>query len=141
MIAQQDHHVAIDDRRARVPPLNVERRDFLAQMTLPAHGAVAPERDKLAGAEPGVDRLAVGYWTRRGEIVLLVNRRQRPIGLDSPFPQALAVGAGKCLDDEEGAVLVSWTRTAASERAFAHRGGITTLHEPRALARHTATDL
>jgi len=141
MVAQEDHRVAIDDRRARVPPLDVERRDLLAQVPLPAYGAVAPERDQLPRTKPRVDCLAVGRGTRRREVVLLVHRRQRSFGRDAPFPQALAIGAGKRFDDKERAVRVRWTRTTASELTLTHRGGITALHEPRALARHAAANL
>ena len=72
-----------------------------AEVPLPGDGAVAVQRDDLAGAEPRVDPRAVGDGARRGEVVLVVDRRERALGFDPPLPQPLAVGARKRLDDEE----------------------------------------
>ena len=83
VVAQQDQHVLVQRRRARVAPVDVEGRALLPQVTLPREPAVHVDGDQLAIAEPCVDKLAVGDRARRGEVVFVV--RQQAVAID-PAP-------------------------------------------------------
>src|SRR4029450_13659679 len=105
VIAQQDQRVLKQRRRAAVPPLDVERRNLLAEIALPDDLAGHVERDDLTGAEPRVHHLAVGDRTRTGEVVLVVYAGQRPDRLDTVLPQAASLSAREGFDDELGAIV------------------------------------
>ena len=102
------------------------------ELPLPHDGAGAIERDDLAGAEPREHQRAVGHRARRGEVVLVVDRRQIAGRFDAAFPHALAVGAIERLDDEDGLRRVR--RRRGAERPFALRRGVGALHQPRMVA-------
>src|SRR5262245_19247447 len=131
VIAQQEDGVAEQRRRARVPPVDLEGRDFLAEMPLPDNLAVHVERDDLARAEPGVDDLSVRHGAGARQVVLVVDTGQRSGRFQAVLPQSLAVAAAEGFDDEERAV-AGRPALSGSERPLAGRSG--SLREPWMIA-------
>src|SRR6185503_548534 len=95
MVAEQQERVAVDDGRAAVAPLKVERRDLLTQMPLPDRLAVDAHRDDLSRAEPRVDERAIARRARRRQVVLVVYRCERTFRFDAMFPQLMTVAVRK----------------------------------------------
>ena len=121
-------------------PLNVEGRVLLAEMTLPRDAAVTVEGGELAGAEERVEKRAVRDRAGCREVVFLVRRRQRALGVEAALPELLAIGAGERFDDEDG--LVGRGRGASgAERPLAQGSGVASLYEPRTLAADPGADL
>ena len=100
MIAKEQQQPAIQDRRAAVPPTDVEGGVVLAEVALPQESTVEREGDELSGPEPGVHDLAIGHRARAGEIVLPVDRRDDTSLREAMLPQQPAVGAVKGLNHE-----------------------------------------
>ena len=118
MIAQQKDGIAEQRRRARVPPVDIEGRDFLTEMPLPDSLAVHVERDDLPRAEPGVHHLPVRHGAGARQVVLVVDAGQRSGRFQPVLPQPLAVAAAEGLDDEERAI-VGRPTLSGSERPLA----------------------
>ena len=141
MIAEQNEQVLIERRRAGVAPIDLERRDLFAEVTLPHEPPVHVERDELARAEPGEHRLPIGDRAGARKIVFLVHASQRPHRLDAVLPEPASIGAMKRLDDEDGAI--GGGRATGGQRALAGRSRVRALHKPRMIARfsHAGADL
>ena len=114
-------------------PLNVEGRVLLAEMTLPRDAAVTIEGGELAGAEERVEKRAVRDRAGCREVVLLVRRRQRALGVEAALPELLAIGAGERFDDEDGLV-GRGSGASGAERPLAQGSGVASLYEPRTFA-------
>ena len=92
MIARKDDEIAMQRRRTGVTPVDLERAVVLAKMFRPewlAAGRV--NGDKLAGAIPGDHNLTIAHRARGGQVVLIVNRHQRPLGGHLVLPRTNAI--------------------------------------------------
>ena len=89
------------------------------------------DRSQLAVAEPGVDILAVGHWTRCGKISLFVGLRQIPFGYDGVLPELAAVFPVECRNREYWVRRGTVARTRAAERMLTRGCCVGALHERR----------
>jgi hypothetical protein len=139
VVAQKNELVLVDDGRAAVAPVDLERAVVGSQMFLPNELPCQIERRYLAGRKPRVYALAVGHWTRRCEVVFLVNRRKRRFSRKLEFPDSATTGAIKRADEEED--FASAAGRTGSERPLAGLQRIAALHQPRAGTHDTVPDL
>ncbi len=141
LIAQQNQQVVEEHGRAGMSPLNVEGADLLAQVALPDHRALPIEREQLTGAEPREHQRAVGDGARRGEVVLVVNRRERPLRFRPMLPAPCAIASSERLDHEHGFRRIG--RAPGVERPLTLRRRVSALDEPGMVARppHAGADL
>ncbi len=130
MIAQKDQLILVDHRRAAVTPIDLEGSVLCTQMFLPDEFPREIDRGYLARREPGIDTLAIGHRTRRGEVVLLMNGGKRAFGWKRELPCVLAAGPIECGDQERD--FVHATSRRARQGPLARLERVAGLHQPRA---------
>ena len=103
MVAEEEQQPVVEDRRAAVPPADVEGGVILPEVPLPEESTARGEGDELAGPKPGIHGLAIGHRAGAGEIVLAVERWGAARPRHAVLPQQPAVGAVKGLNHERHA--------------------------------------
>lgn len=133
---------AIEDGRAAVPPVDVEDPEVLSEMPCPSGLPRHVNGRHLAGAEDGVDALAIRHRTGAGEVVLVVHGWQGALSGQLVGPQPSAVRGAEGFDREAhgSATLLTLLTGSSAERPLRGRG-VGALAKARSKPRRASTDL
>src|SRR5687767_8746121 len=112
-------------------PLDIESAVF-GEILLPDQFAFEIERGQLAGAEPCVDPLAVGYRARRSQIVLFMGWSQAALRLKLIFPELSAGCAIERRDEKRGPAAPSGGAGGPAKRPLPGFSRVAGLNQSRA---------